>query len=317
MTRKGIAMTAHSAGAYTNSTVHASLDALKGTGATWVMLMTTAYQQTADSTVIPMDAPIPSDASLESVISYAHSIGLKVMLKPHLECTSGDRALIGPQFTDAEWALWFASYAGFTLHYAALAKSTGCEMFCAGCELNSTVRREAEWRAVLGAIRCAYPGTLTYAANLYQDSPTNPMNVQWWDAVDFIGLNLYPKLSDKPHPTIADLMTGWKPVYTLLNALHICWAKPIILTEIGIRSIVGAARSPGDWKMAGATDLVGQQRWYEAALRTFAAHYFMAGLFWWEWAAWSTVGGPTDGSYTPHLKPAEATLRSWYSGKLS
>ena len=64
--------------------------------------------------------------------------------------------------------------------------------------------------------------------------------------------------------------------------------------------------------MSGKVDLVGQSRWYQAALKTFAARGWMKGLFLWQWYTDPTVGGPKDGSYAPHRKPAETVLEHWF-----
>lgn len=316
---KGVSFTAHSAGAYDNVGVHAALDELRGTGATWVMFLATVCQDSIDSTTIAPAAQTPSDASLRDIIAYAHSIGLKVMLKPHVDFTSDpdhSRSQIGPEFSNADWAAWFASYEEMIVHYAKLAADTHCEQFSVGCELDSTVSDEAAWRRVIADVRVVYPGLLTYAADLYTDSPTDVLNVQWWDAVDLIGVEMYPTLSDQLEPSVADLVAGWQPIYDILATLHSHWNKPIIFTEIGVRGTVGAAEAPWDWQASGAVDLLVQADWYQAALQTLAAHSFMAGMFWWEWAPWPSVGGSSDTSYTPHGKPAEVILTDWFTNKL-
>ena len=127
---------------------------------------------------------------------------------------------------------------------------------------------------------------------------------------------MYTTLSDKLEPTVADLVAGWGPVYTMLAELHARWNKPLIFTEIGMRSIAGAARAPWDWQCSGAVDPVSQAKWYQAAFQTFSAHSFMAGMFWWEWSPWPSVGWSSDTSYTPHGKPAEVILTDWYTNKL-
>ena len=317
--QEGVSFTAHSAGAYDNVDAHTALDELRATGATWVMILATAYQDNIASTTIERTASTPSDASLENIIAYAHSIGLKVMLKPQIDLSNDpdhDRASIGSDFSDTDWTTWFASYTSFIIHYATLAAATHCEQFSVGCVLNATVAHEAAWRQVISDVRTVYRGSLTYAANLYTDSPTNPHNVQFWDALDLIGLNMYPTLSEQLEPTVADLVAGWGPVYTRLAQLHTRWNKPLIFTELGIRSMAGAAQSPSLWQGTGAVDLSVQANWYQAALETFAAHSFMDGMFWWEWAPWPTDGGSSDISYTPHGKPAEVILTDWYTNKL-
>ena len=64
------------------------------------------------------------------------------MLKPHVDLTEDSahyRGEIGPDFTAADWAAWFASYRPFILHYAEMAERTACELFCVGCELGDYV----------------------------------------------------------------------------------------------------------------------------------------------------------------------------------
>jgi hypothetical protein len=36
-------------------------------------------------------------------------------------------------------------------------------------------------------------------------------------------------------------------------------------------------------------------------------------MYWWQWSPDPNDGGPDDTGYTPHGKPAEQILRSWYS----
>ena len=61
---------------------------------------------------------------------------------------------------------WFDSYRTFITHYAALAKTYNVELFCLGTEIDGTVPgHEADWAAIVQAVRAAYPGQLTYASN--------------------------------------------------------------------------------------------------------------------------------------------------------
>ncbi len=314
---KGVSYTGYWSTSYDGSAARTSLRELRATGATWAMVLVTVYQDDVDSTTISRTEPnTPTDPSLTSIIAYAHKIGLKVMLKPQLDLLNDPshwRGQIGPDFTDADWTAWFASYDEQIVHYAQLATDTGCQQFSVGCELDSTVGHEAAWRQVIADVRAVYKGKLTYADDQIS---SDPGAVAWWDAVDLIGQDAYPTLTTRLHPTVAQLATGWAHYYRLLLRLHRRFDKPVIFTEIGVRSVVGAARAPWDWQSSGKVDLVGQQRWYQAALKTFAARSWMKGLFIWQWYTDPTVGGHHDDSYTPHGKPAEAVLRLWYKQRL-
>ena len=127
------------------------------------------------------------------------------MLKPHVDLANDSphyRGEIGPGFTAADWAAWFASYRPFILHYAAMAARTGCELYCVGCELGTTAVHAVQWREIVAAVREVYAGPLTYADNQVE---WDPEAVTWWDAVDFIGQDVYPTLTQVVEPTVEDL----------------------------------------------------------------------------------------------------------------
>jgi hypothetical protein len=311
--QKGVAFTGYSGTAYDGDGPLRSLDDLKQTEATWISLLVTGYQDTIHSTSIDYSGPLtPADASLEQIIGYAKSLNLKVMLKPHVDLLNDAqhyRGEIGPGFTAADWTAWFASYRPFILHYAELAAKSGCELFCVGCELGTTAVHSGEWRRIVAEVRTLYGGPLTYADNQVESDPNA---VAWWDAVDFIGQDAYPTLTQNPAPTVDDLLAGWLPFRQKLQQLSERWGKPLLLTEIGARSIQGGAQNPWDWQRQGPVDLAVQSSFYEAALRSVAGQSWIAGIYWWQWSPDPNDGGPADTGYTPHGKPAEQVLRSWY-----
>ena len=312
--QKGVAYTGYGRTSYEGDGPLLALDRLEQTNASWTSVLVTAYQETIHTTSIDFRGPAtPTDASVERVIHRAHELGLKVMLKPHVDLANDSqhyRGEIGPNFTAADWAAWFASYRPFILHYAAMAERTDCELFCVGCELGTTAVHAAEWRQIVAAVKGAYSGPLTYADNQVE---YNPNGVTWWDAVDFIGQDAYPTLTQVVEPTVEDLMSGWVPFRDKLQALAERWDKPLILTEIGCRSITGGAQNPWDWQRQGPVDLDVQVNFYEAACRAVEGRSWLRGMYWWQWSPDPGDGGLNDTGYTPHAKPAEQILRSWYS----
>ena len=74
-----------------------SLRHLRTIGANWVAIVTTWYQDTEDGLkIFPLNEPVyskdgyfeyisPTDEDLASIVTYARSIGFKVMLKPHID----------------------------------------------------------------------------------------------------------------------------------------------------------------------------------------------------------------------------------------
>ncbi len=179
-----------------------SLAHLASTGANWVAIVVTQYQWQINSTkIFPLYDPnrvndttsqyyefvTLMDAEVRAAIRQAHSLGLRVMLKPHIDLLRDNkprgrfwRGDIGgcpegmppaPQppagvtpFTPQEWTSWFASYREFLGGYAALAQAEGVEMLAVNTELYCPNKQEKHWREVVAETRVAYHGLLTVAA---------------------------------------------------------------------------------------------------------------------------------------------------------
>jgi hypothetical protein len=316
--QKGISYSAWWAGQYTQPGADLSLDALASTGADWISLIVTAYQDTYTSTSIDRTgAHTPTDGDLVHAIEQAHSRGLKVMLKPHVDLNDESnghwRGHIGDGFeTQAQWSAWFASYRSVIEHYAALAQAHGADQFCIGTELLGTTHREDDWRAIIAGVRAVYDGPIVYAA-LHSGEE---MDITWWDAVDYIGVDgYYPLTNDvNHHPDIAELEAAWEEPKAIMADLYATYGKPILLTEIGYRSHHGCANHPFDSNIVSPLDLEEQLYAYEAAFRQLHNEPWLGGMFWWQWHADRFISGPCNDGFSPYQKPAEGVLRAWYGG---
>jgi hypothetical protein len=76
------------------------------------------------------------------VCCQAHALGLRVMLKPHVDPLTHNtpigntwRGDIGQYFNASQWDSWFASYGKMLLHYAAIGEAHGVAMLSMNCEL--------------------------------------------------------------------------------------------------------------------------------------------------------------------------------------
>lgn len=297
---------------YSEPDTDLSLEQLAATGANWISLKVTGYQDTITSTTI-FTTTYTSDADLIHAIARARDLGLRVMLKPHLnlleQSPTNPHTEIGKAFTtEAEWAAWFASYREFIEHYADLAESYGVDQFSVGVELAGTTHRADDWRAVIAGVRARYSGSITYVA-LHGGEVTS---ITWWDAVDYIGVDAFYRLSDKNDPTLDELKAAWIPHVATLANLASTWGKLILVAEIGYRSLDGANREPWDWWSEGTVDLQEQVDLYQAAFESIYGQPWLAGIFWWYWSTDPFEGGPCDDGFTPDDKPAEDVLRAWY-----
>src|SRR6185437_11678770 len=179
---------------------------------------------------------------------------------------------------------WFASYRNFIYHYADLAQRGGAAALVVGTELRSLSGSAYtdRWRAIIAGVRHRFSGTLTYAAtsngNEYQQ-------VHFWDSLDYIGVDAYFSLTGLNDPTVPDLVSAWssRGYLASLRALSAACGKPVVFTEIGYRSIAGAAITPNVWWTSAPYDMDAQASAYEAAFEALAGETWFGGMYWWDW----------------------------------
>ena len=110
--------------------------------------------------------------------------------------------------------------------------------------------------------------------------------------------------------TAGDLAAGWQPHVAALEAMSRARGKPILFTEVGYRSIAGAAIEPWNWRIQRPVDEEEQADAYEALFSVFWQRPWFAGLFLWDW---DPVGSFDDADgYSPKLKPAAEVMAQWF-----
>lgn len=312
--QRGIAYVATQRDQYRALQSEQSLDELFASGANYISVLVTWYQTDIHSTQILRANNTPSDDDLMYVINYAHAHGLKVLLKPQVDLSNDDPHWRGQIAFDNEedWQTWFASYRQFILRYARFAQNNGVEEFAVGTELYATTSREADWRAMIRAVRQQYTGLLTYSANHSGEETA----VNFWDALDFIGVNVFYHITNYRTPTMDQIMTGWEAPVRTLSELHTRFPRqPVIFTEVGYPSMDLASVWPWNWERNGAVDLDEQAMLYQGLFLTWWHNPYLPwfrGMFIWNWLPDPNQGGPDNNDYTPHNKPAEQILDAYY-----
>lgn len=287
-----------------------ALKMLRGMGVEYVQLNVTRYQDRYNSTKIKATELTPSDKSVKHVIKTAHKLGLKVMLKPHIDLIdkgSGTywRADIG-FYNEEGWKKWFKEYERFITHYAKIAEKNNVEIFCVGTELSFTTQKTDHWQKVISSVKNIYSGKLTYAANW-----DNYKNVKFWEDLDFVGIDAYFPLTYKSDPTVEDIVEGWGKWKHEIESWHSSIDKPIVFTEIGYSSSSHAPSEP--WKSGtGNADVEIQAKCYAAFFEALRGSSWLAGVYWWRWAPTTYGGGKHNRQFTPLNKPAAKILEENY-----
>ena len=254
------------------------------------------------------------DSISMSVFKELQDKNIKIMLKPHLWIHEGWRSNIHFE-TDKQWENWFAAYKKNILHFATLAQSCNIELFCLGTEFSSSIKRQPElWKALIKEIKGIYKGKLTYAANWYDEYEY----IDFWDELDYIGIQAYFPLTTTKNPELLDIQNGWLPHKEKLKALSERYDKPILFTEIGYRSDATSTIEPWEWNSISnmATNQRStrtQQLAFEAMFNTFWDEPWFAGTYIWQWDKRTTKESAEKSfDFTPRFKPAENTIAKWY-----
>ena len=278
------------------------------------------FQDTVSSNAMGEDFSRYSStiSSVEHAIDTAHSLGMKVLLKPMLDVKDGTwRAYVNPSDKDQ----WFANYQSFLGTFADIAQAKGVDLFSIGCEMNTMEQaaNNARWTNLIDNMRSRYDGELTYSANwgAIDQNIGGYENVPWWNQLDYIGIDAYFPISGQNNNTLAQLTSAWQAQADDIQTWRASQGltKQVLLTEIGYRSLDGAARAPwGDDLGGGVVDLQEQANAYQAALTVLGNRPWFDGAFWWSWETNPYAGGTSDNGFTPQNKPAQTVLQSIYGG---
>ncbi len=293
-------------GTITGKEVFDSLEKMvQRTGANWVIFAPHGVQEKAYSEEIRfVGEECATDEEWLALIAHAKKLGLKIAIKPTVNCLDGTwRAHISffekDVHCEPKWSNWFASYTAFQLHFAAMAEQTGCDMFIAGCEMVQTEHRAAEWRAVLAAIRTVYTGTLSYNTDKYQEEC-----VTWWDAVDVISSSGYYPIHD------------WEQELDRIEAVVKQFDKPFFFAEAGCMSVEGSWLVPNDWGFTGAPNQAQQADWYQAMFTACAKRSWVGGFGLWAWRGhlYPEREVAQEIGYDLYGKQAECVVKTNYTG---
>lgn len=131
-----------------------------------------------------------------------------------------------------------------------------------------TEHREAEWRALIAAVRQQYHGPVSYNCDKYGED-----HVNWWDAVDCIASSGYYPLKD------------WENQLDRIEAVSQKYKKPVLFSEAGCMNITGSSAVPNNWELKGTRNDLEQADWYEAMFSACAKRPWVMGFGAWDWPA--------------------------------
>jgi hypothetical protein len=314
-------------GDYLSDDAAESMAKLADTGTEWVCISFYTMMPTYDSpefTWGDANQRMVSDDGIRRAIDLARENGMKVILKPVVNCddqtwrawirffrpiTDDERAegITGehdpwgeaPGMRDGmvrdtdKWNTWWNNYEQFVVHYARIAEEKHVAALCLGCEMSSSEEFEDRWRQLIGKVREVYHGQLTYDINHDRQG-----DLAWWDEVDFMSISAYYQVAPSDGRTIEQVVEETTPKDEIVAALEQVKArladtsakfnKPILFIETGVTNVRGCARYP--WSHPGAhmespLDEQEQANYYAAFFEVFWDEPWFMGYAWWDWPA--------------------------------
>ncbi len=248
-------------------------------------------------------------AGIEHAIKLLKKQDLRLMIKPHIWLRNGEFTGDFKASTERDWVKFESTYRDYILLYARVAEENNIETFCIGTELfNFADQRPDYWKQLIADVRSIYKGKLVYAENWDKVD-----KIEFWDKLDYIGVDAYFPLSEDSSPTEEEIRNGWQEHKTMLEDLSQEFNKPVMFTEYGYRSIAYALKEP--WNSS--RDISGinpelQARALKVLYEEFWGENWFAGGYIWKWHQSENAGGPDNDRFTPQNKPAEAVIQENY-----
>jgi Ca2+-binding RTX toxin-like protein len=310
-------------GQFSSASANQAFQTIASLGSNSIELTARIWTQTGTTdTVIADPAKTESDASLLAGFQAAHADGLSVVFRAAISPLNGTPT---SSMAPSDVGAFFASYKAEIVHLATIAQQGGVETFAIGNEMSSLTGAQYRgyWTDLISAVRQVYHGELTYSAATDEAS-----KVSFWDQLDTIGVNTYPPLTSSNTPTVQDLVHAWSEVpinpywaaaleykspVDFLHALSEQYSKPVLMTEVGYRSIDGTAIAPGSWTSNGTPNNSAQADAYNAFFQVWTAHggSWLKGVELWQWDLNNQYN---SNGYSPMGKPAAAIVSQYFHG---
>lgn len=304
-------------------------------GIEWVVLTPTDMQESTSSPRMFRDFEhSPSDIDLAETIDRMHDAGLKVQLRPMIECYDGhgrnqiwfppDDSTRMPGRESTYYARWFRAMRARTRHYARVAERTACEMYGLESEVDRFVDHGTSWREVVDVARSVYTGPVTSCHTHlvdFEQQLSDPDH--WFRDLDLLQTSFYfSSRAAAGSISVDDRIEHLQEPLLQYRRIAALLGKPFMFGECGCTSARNGSIRPWDVVVDDAYDGAEQADHLEAIIRTFDPEEWWAGLFWWKWIEHSDRpqfrNDPAgDKGFTISGKPAAGVLGEYarrYSG---
>jgi Repeat of unknown function (DUF5648) len=271
---------------------------------TWVPVDPNSGQIESSFTNPAFGETAETPAYLAAFTDAAHAAGMNVIWKPQFVLDNGtnnnvNEYFLAPNFypngTNFNVNTFLSNVQQFWGQWAPVAGQHDVEMLILGTEQGqfASTTHTQSWLNIIQTVRSVYSGELTYAENHFGPQPWEP-NVQFWGALDVIGIDDYAPIGNGTANTaytyafthIFQSLLDQPPtgvpesIPAILYNLHTEFNKPIFFTEFGTTSIDGAMNNPAS-TLAGNVNYTEQEAYFQANLDAFQGYSWIQGISIW------------------------------------
>ncbi len=238
----------------------------------------------------------------------AKKIGFQVMLKPQLWLRRGVWCGEIEMKNDADWKKFENEYRIWILHYAAIAQHYNFEFLSLGVELLKFTKQRPEFfTSLISDIRKIYDGQLTYSANWYDEAD----HIQFWDKLDFIGINSYYPLSEKENAGETELENSAEKLTLHFSDLSEKWNRKIVFTEIGFAKNRYPWIMPHDERNNQDFSETQQALCYKLVSDEWLNRTWCGGFLWWKWSSSLEIMNEDRINFFPGLSAKRVVAESF------
>jgi hypothetical protein len=275
---------------------------MKSDGVNSIYLSPSYFQKTEISDSIFRTSETLADSLLIRAILIAKNAGIRVSLKPHINCLNNTpRSQINP----SNYIKWLESYKQCITRYYTLSETYNLHSFVAGTELD-IVSERPEFFRFLDSLRSMSSIPLLYAC-----SYNHFFETKIWKHVDIMGVNTYYNLDNNTPPSEMVIRETWNFWLNKLDQQSVIHGVPVVITEAGFMSRSTSAVNPGDFSGKPVCNETVQKICYEALLSQACIFTSIKGIYFWQWELGEK--GRTDScDYTPRNKPAEEIVKEYW-----
>jgi hypothetical protein len=290
------------------------IDPVLKVNANWTSIMPFAFMKSIDASKLYFNNQNQwygeREEGVKQSIEMMHKNNIKVMLKPQIWIGGGDFTGFIKMKSEEDWKIFEKQYAEMIIFYAEIAEKTKSEMYCIGTELNSFVSTRPEfWKDLISEVKKVYKGKLTYAENWDKIE-----SVEFWDALDFIGVDAYFPISEEQTPQLEQVKEKWLTLNTRLQTLSDKNEIPILFTEYGYRSLDYAGKEPwNSERLEGQINEEAQAVLLKGMFESTWNKPWFAGGFLWKWFHDpQKLSDRQANRFCVHGKPAERLVMDYY-----